>query len=58
MKYKKLKSIDYDYDYYMGREGMYWYFNTRLNKNQRRKRDYIWNALLKQYGRKGRRRKR
>ena len=50
MKYKKRsKSIDLDYQFYLGQEGIFGImFGHRLTRNARKKAKYIWKALLKQ----------
>ena len=46
---RKQYSIDSDYQYYLGREGLYTILlGHHLKPKQIRKANYIWNALLKQ----------
>ena len=46
-------NIDLDYHYYLGQEGLFHtLYGHRLTPTERKKRDYIWNSLLKSYDRK------
>jgi hypothetical protein len=49
---RKQYSIDSDYQYYLGKEGLYGILlGHHLKPKQVRKANYIWNALLAQEGR-------
>jgi len=47
---RKGSSIDSDYDYYLGKENLYGMkLGWNMKPNLRRKAEYIWQTLLKQY---------